>query len=99
VAASEVDRAVAALAPLGIAARDDGSDDGRPAGPATETGWLVVPIEPARAAEVNRALASAGIFASGLESGSDLESLFLELTSPAPQQAGGPTPVVGGNWQ
>jgi ABC-type multidrug transport system ATPase subunit len=101
VAGTEVERAVAALAPLGVAARVDGSDDGRPAGPASETGWLVVPIEPSRAAEVNRALATAGIFASGLESGSDLESLFLDLTSaaPPPQSAGGPPPVVGGNWQ
>ena len=101
VAAAEVERAVAAIAPLGVAARVDGSDDGRPAGPANETGWLVVPIEPSRAAEVNRALATAGIYASGLESGSDLESLFLELTSavPPPQAAGGPPPVVGGNWQ
>ena len=101
VAAAEVERAVAAIAPLGVAARVDGSDDGRPAGPANETGWLVVPIEPSRAAEVNRALATAGIYASGLESGSDLESLFLELTSAAPpaQAAGAPPPVVGGNWQ
>ncbi len=43
-------------------------------------GWLSVRIEPERAADVNRALATAGIFASGLETGSDLESLFLELT-------------------
>jgi len=43
-------------------------------------GWLTVAIEATRAAEVNRALAGAGIFASALESGSDLESLFLELT-------------------
>lgn len=43
-------------------------------------GWLSVRVAPDRAAEVNRALASAGIFASGIESGSDLESLFLSLT-------------------
>ena len=96
----EIERAVAALAPLGVAARVDGSDDGRPSGPANEAGWLVVPIEPARAAEINRTLAAAGIYASGLESGSDLESLFLELTSSAPP----PTPMAGaqvvpGNWQ
>jgi hypothetical protein len=35
-----------------------------------------------RAAEVNRALTKAGIYASGLEAGSDLESLFLQLTAP-----------------
>jgi ABC-2 type transport system ATP-binding protein len=45
-----------------------------------EEGWLSLPIEPGRAAEVNRVLASAGIYASGLETGNDLESLFLELT-------------------
>jgi ABC-2 type transport system ATP-binding protein len=100
VAAAEIERAVAALAPLGVAARVDGSDDGRPAGPATETGWLVVPIEPQRAGEVNRVLASAGIYASGLESGSDLESLFLELTSAAPAPtATGPAVAVPGIWQ
>jgi ABC-type multidrug transport system ATPase subunit len=100
VAANEIERAVAALAPLAVAARVDGSDDGRPAGPANEVGWLVVPIEPIRAAEVNRVLATAGIYASGLESGSDLESLFLELTSAAPPPtATGPAAVVPGNWQ
>jgi ABC-type multidrug transport system ATPase subunit len=46
---------------------------------ATST-WIAVHTPPARAAEVNRLLASAGIFASGIESGSDLEMLFLELT-------------------
>ena len=84
VAVDEVAPAVAALAPLGVAARVDGSDAGRPAGPANGTGWLIVPIEPNRAAEVNRTLVAAGIYASGLESGSDLESLFLELTAAAP---------------
>jgi hypothetical protein len=43
--------------------------------------WLAVHVEPNRAGEVNRLLAEAGIFASGLESGTDLEDLFLELTS------------------
>jgi ABC-2 type transport system ATP-binding protein len=100
VTADEVARAVAALAPLGVAARVDGSDDGRPAGPASESGWLVVPIEPGRAAEVNRTLASAGIFASGLESGSDLESLFLELTAAEPAaNSEGQIQAVPGNWQ
>jgi ABC-2 type transport system ATP-binding protein len=46
-----------------------------------DDGWLAVKIEPARAAEVNRTLAQAGIYASGLEAGSDLESLFLQLTA------------------
>jgi ABC-2 type transport system ATP-binding protein len=49
-----------------------------------EDGWVSVRIEPGRAADVNRALATAGIWASGLETGSDLESLFLELTRGEP---------------
>ena len=40
---------------------------------AGEAGWLSVHIPPDRSAEVNRALAAAGIYASGLETGSDLE--------------------------
>jgi len=47
---------------------------------AGEVGWLSVHTPPDRAAEVNRTLAGAGIYAAGLETGSDLESLFLELT-------------------
>jgi ABC-2 type transport system ATP-binding protein len=46
--------------------------------------WLSVPAAPSRAAEINRVLASGGIYASGLESGSDLEMLFLELTGGEP---------------
>jgi ABC-2 type transport system ATP-binding protein len=53
-----------------------------------QEGWLSVRVEPDRAAEINRALASAGIYASGLETGSDLESLFLSLTG-GPQEPGG----------
>jgi len=45
-----------------------------------DEGWLSLPIAPERAADVNRALAGSGIYASGLETGNDLESLFLELT-------------------
>jgi len=43
-------------------------------------GWLSVGAAPARAAELNRALVGAGVDVSGLEIGSDLESLFLSLT-------------------
>ena len=42
--------------------------------------WLSVRLPHERAAEVNRALAEAGIYASGLETESTLEALFLELT-------------------
>jgi ABC-2 type transport system ATP-binding protein len=47
----------------------------------TEPGWLGLRVDPERAAEINRSLAEAGIFASRLEVGSDLESIFLELTA------------------
>jgi ABC-2 type transport system ATP-binding protein len=43
-------------------------------------GWLSVQFDPERSADVNRALAQAGIFASRVEAGADLEALFLELT-------------------
>jgi ABC-2 type transport system ATP-binding protein len=46
----------------------------------SDAGWLTVHLEPSRATEVNRTLADAGIYASRLEAGSDLEALFLELT-------------------
>ncbi len=39
-----------------------------------------VAVDQGRSAEVNRALAEAGIYAAGIEAGSDLESVFLELT-------------------
>jgi ABC-2 type transport system ATP-binding protein len=48
----------------------------------TEAAWLTLRIVADRAAAVNRALAEVSIYASGLEAGSDLESLFLELTAP-----------------
>jgi ABC-2 type transport system ATP-binding protein len=72
VATGEVERAIAALrqlAPDDAVSRTPGED-----------GWLAIKIEQNRAAEVNRALAQAGIYASALEAGSDLESLFLQLT-------------------
>jgi ABC-2 type transport system ATP-binding protein len=80
VAPDEVEPATAVLGQL---APDNGVTLG-----AGDAGWLSVRVEPDRAAEVNRALATAGIFASALETGSDLESLFLSLT-------GGPTEPGG----
>jgi ABC-2 type transport system ATP-binding protein len=47
----------------------------------TDDGWLSLAISTDRAAELNRALATAGIYASGIETGNDLESLFLTLTA------------------
>ena len=46
----------------------------------TEHGWLTVQIAQDRSSEINRALSQAGIYASGLEAGNDLEELFLALT-------------------
>lgn len=43
-------------------------------------GRFEVHVDAARSAELNRALAEAGIFAASIEPGSDLESLFLQLT-------------------
>ena len=45
-----------------------------------EPGWISIQVAPDRTAEVNRSLAEAGIYASGLTSGNDLEDLFLSLT-------------------
>jgi ABC-2 type transport system ATP-binding protein len=50
-------------------------------------GWFTVQLPPDRAGEINRALAQAGIYASGLEPGSDLETLFLEVTATGEQSA------------
>ncbi len=46
-------------------------------------GWITVHVAASRAAEVNRALAEAGIHAAGLSAGSDLEELFLSITDSA----------------
>ncbi len=52
--------------------------------------WLVARCDPGRAAELNRALAGAGVYASRIEAGATLESLFLEVTgSGADLRAGG----------
>jgi ABC-2 type transport system ATP-binding protein len=68
------DRADAARAVLQRVARTDTA-------PSTDgEAWLAVHVEPHRAGEINRILADAAIYASGLESGTDLEMLFLELT-------------------
>lgn len=45
-----------------------------------QAGWFTVGVSPNRSSEINRALMEAGIYASGLEPGSDLETVFLELT-------------------
>jgi len=79
-----------------------GADVTPGAGP--EAGWLTVRIDPARGAEVNRALVGAGIYAARLETGTTLEGLFLELTGshpdgsdtpPSPTAATGASPATG----
>jgi ABC-2 type transport system ATP-binding protein len=72
--------AAAALAPI---AGPDGATTS-----AAEPGWLSVRVTPDRAGEVNRVLGTAGIWATGIETGNDLELLFLSLT--------GGEPVAGG---
>ncbi len=47
-------------------------------------GWLAVRFDPTRSAELNRALADAGVYASRIEGGTTLESLFLEVTGSTP---------------
>ncbi len=80
----ELQPAMAALAALGapLSAR-----------PAETAGlsWIDVRTHPSRGAEVNYTLAAAGIYASAIESGSDLESVFLSLTATAPA----PAPTTG----
>jgi ABC-2 type transport system ATP-binding protein len=44
-------------------------------------GSISIQITPDRAAEVNRALAGAGVYASEISTGNDLEELFLTLTA------------------
>jgi ABC-type multidrug transport system ATPase subunit len=44
-------------------------------------GSISIQITPDRAAEVNRALAGAAVYASGISAGNDLEELFLTLTA------------------
>ena len=80
VAQDEVARASAALAVL------DGP--GTVTTSVAEPGWLSVRLKPDRTGDVNRLLGEAGIWATGLESGNDLEMLFLGLTGGDPTPGG-----------
>ncbi len=55
---------------------------------ADEAGWISVRTSPDRTGEINRVLGNAGIWATGLESGSDLEQYFLEMTGGEPVKGG-----------
>jgi ABC-2 type transport system ATP-binding protein len=61
-----------------------------------DDGWLSLPGDRERAAQINRALAEAGIFASGIETDSSLESLFLELTGSTATGGEGTFRGIGG---
>jgi ABC-2 type transport system ATP-binding protein len=80
VASTDVERATAVLRGYAGEERVRASD--------AEPGWFSIRAQSSRIAEINRTLAGAGIWAIGLESGNDLEMLFLELT--------GGEPVAGG---
>ena len=82
---NQVEAAIAALAPEFPAERLTETD--------RDEGWLSVRIAPDRAEVVSQKLAGVGIFVSGLESGTDLEMLFLELTGG--QSAAGEGSFVG----
>ncbi len=59
---------------------------------------IALRVAPERAAEVNRFLAEGGIYAAGISSGNDLESVFLSLTESAPNDEDGTTeagPPIG----
>jgi ABC-2 type transport system ATP-binding protein len=45
-----------------------------------QAGWFQLAFDPARIGEISRALAEAGIYPTGLQAGSDLETVFLQLT-------------------
>ena len=59
-------------------------------------GWLVVEVGPERAADVNRVLAAAGIWASAITPSNDLESVFLSLTMAPPTGVPGGPPAGWG---
>ncbi|MEP7360348.1 MAG: ATP-binding cassette domain-containing protein [Chloroflexota bacterium] len=80
VALDQVAAAAAALAALG------GPDAVSTS--VAEPGWLSVRVTPDRMGDVNRVLGEAGIWATGLESGNDLEMLFLGLTGGEPVAQG-----------
>jgi ABC-type multidrug transport system ATPase subunit len=84
-----VEGAIAALGPDLAAERLTESD--------RDEGWLSVHVDPARAEDVTRMLAGAGIYVSGMESGTDLEMLFLELTGGQADREGSFTGMAATN--
>ncbi|MFV2064579.1 MAG: ATP-binding cassette domain-containing protein [Chloroflexota bacterium] len=76
---AEQQQALQRLASLGVEPQVQAGDD-------AGTSWISLGIPPQRSAEVNRLLAEAGIYASAVTSGSDLETIFLSLTATAPDE-------------
>jgi ABC-2 type transport system ATP-binding protein len=73
VAPTETDRAREILGGFGAVRADDAPAQ-------AGDSWLELDIAPSRSAEVNRALAEAGVYAAEVHVGSGLEDLFLSLT-------------------
>ena len=80
------DQVLAASAALAALAAPDAPDNVTTS--LAEPGWLSVRVSPDRTGDVNRVLGEAGIWALGLESGNDLEMLFLGLTGGEPVPSG-----------
>lgn len=83
--------ALSALAPLGAATTVQPAE-------APGSVWIEAHTAPSMATEVNRLLASSGIYASAISSGSDLESVFLSLTATAPSAAGAASRDAAVGW-
>jgi ABC-2 type transport system ATP-binding protein len=84
----QVEPAIRALAPLGAVERLAEVDRAE--------GWLAVRAGSVHTDLVNQTLVEAGIYASGLEAGNDLETLFLELTGDSREDADGRFVGLGG---
>jgi ABC-2 type transport system ATP-binding protein len=93
VAVEEMPRAAEVLRRMAPDTPLSGNDSG------PRAGWLEITLDPGRAGEVNRALVEAGIFATGLESGSDLETLFLKLTGTGDFSATAAATSTAGPWE
>lgn len=92
VAPHEVRLALERLTTLGV------TPEPAPEPDAAGGAWISLALSTTRAPEANRVLAEAGIFASGLESGSDLETIFLSLTASAPGQLDSSRPDSMPGW-
>mgnify|MGYP001815675020 FL=1 len=60
-----------------------------------EPGWFNVAVHPDRGSDVAKALVEAGVYPMALETGSELEELFLDLTAEASERERGGFGVAG----